>query len=186
MVSIYDWQTKKLVAQQATGYSAGGFDSGGVSVDGKIEFSNNRSGSEIVDPKTGQLLFSYGPNSVRSPDGAWVVELAGYLHGRERIDTTVMNGLNGKILGNLDIKISDQLAISWSGVFCGASGRLIAWNPDSIFVFDVPSRKQIASIPVEEWRDKNFGPNADYPSIGCNWTGNDWQFAQARDLHYTN
>ncbi len=171
VVSVYDWQTKKLVAQQATGFSAGGFDGGGVSVDGKIEFSNNRSGSQIVDPKTGQLLLTYGPNSVRSPDGAWVVELAGNLHGRDRLDTTVMNGLNGKILGRLDLKITDQLAISWSGVFCGTSGRFIAWNPDSVLVFDIPSRKQIASVPVEAWRDKNPGTIPDPPSVGCNWTG---------------
>jgi len=173
VVSVYNWRTRKLVARQATGFSAGGFDSGGVTVDGKIEFTNNRTGTEIVDPRTGQSLLSYGPNSLRSPDGAWVVELAGYLHARERLETIVINGLDGKILGKLDLNISDVLNISWSGVFCGTSGRFIAWNPDSVLAFDLRSRKQIASIPTETWRDKNLpaSPNLPPMAVGCSWTG---------------
>jgi len=176
IVNVYNWRTKKLVAQQATGFSAGGFDGGGVTVDGKIEFTNNRTGTEIVDPKTGQWLLSYGPNSVRSPDGAWVVELAGYLHARERLETTVINGFNGKILGKLDLDLNGEggeLGWSWSGAFCGTSGRFIAWNPYSVLAFSIPSRKQIASIPAGTWRDKNLpaSPNLPSMSVGCNWNG---------------
>jgi hypothetical protein len=173
VVSVYNWRTRKLAARQATGFSAGGFDGGGVTVDGKIEFTNNRSGTEIVDPRTGQSLLAYGPNSVRSPDGAWVVELAGYLHARERLETIVINGLDGKILGKLDLNISDVLDSSWSGVFCGTSGRFIAWNPDSVLAFDLRSQKQIASIPTETWQDKNLpaSPNLPPMAVGCSWTG---------------
>jgi hypothetical protein len=167
VVSVYNWRTRKLVARQATGFSAGGFDGGGVTVDGKIEFTNNRSGTEIVDPKTGQSLLAYGPNSIRSPDGAWVVELAGYLHARERLETIVINGLDGQVLGKLDLNISDVLNVSWSGVFCGTSGRFIAWNPDSVLAFDIRSRKQIASIPGDSGRGDNLPPMA----VGCTWTG---------------
>lgn len=173
VVSVYNWRTRKLVARQATGFSAGGFDGGGVTVDGKIEFTNNRTGTEIVEPRRGQSLLAYGPNSVRSPDGAWVVELAGYLQGRERLETTVIGGSDGKILGKFDLNISDVLNISWSGVFCGTSGRFIAWNPDSVLAFDLRSRKRIASIPTETWRDKNLlaSPNLPPMAVGCSWTG---------------
>jgi hypothetical protein len=173
VVSVYDWQTRKLVAKQATGFSAGGFDGGNVTVDGKIEFSNNRNGTQIVDPKTGRSLVVYGTNSVRSPDGAWVVELAGYLHGAERLETIIINGLDGTILGKLDLNISDELNSSWSGVFCGTSGRFIAWNPDSVSAFDLISRKQIASLPTETWLDKNLSASSNLPAlaVGCSWTG---------------
>jgi hypothetical protein len=176
VVSVYNWRTKKLAAQQATGHSAGGFDGGGVTVDGKIEFTNNRNGTQIIEPRTGRSILAYGPNAVRSPDGLWVVELAGYLHGRERLETVVMNGLNGRILGKLDLNLSEVLNNSWSGVFCGTSGRFIAWNgwnPDSVLAFDLHSRKQIASIPSETWQDKNLTANSDWPSMsaGCSWEG---------------
>lgn len=171
VVNVYDWRTKKLVATQMSGLiSAGGIFGGGVSEDGKIEFWNNRTGSKIVEPKRGRTLAEFGPNAVRSPDGKWIVELAGYLHGYERLDTTVIDGLGGKSLGNLDLKMRNQPAVSWSGVFCGTSGRLIAWDHNSVLAFDLPSRKQITSIPVETWRDGNeeASPNM---SVGCSWDG---------------
>jgi hypothetical protein len=173
VVSVYNWRTRKLVARQATGFSAGGFDGGGVTVDGKIEFTNNRTGTQIVDAKTGRLLVAYGPNSVRSPDGAWVVAFAGYLHGHERLETSVIDGSNGELRGELDLKIRMQPAVSWSGVFCGTSGRIIAWDPDDVVAFDLRSRKQIASFPPETWRDKNLpaSPNLPPMAVGCSWTG---------------
>jgi hypothetical protein len=172
-VSVYNWRTKKLVARQAAGFSAGGFDGGGLTEDGKIAFWNNRTGTQIVDSKTGLSLVAYGPNSIRSPDGAWVVELAGYLHGYERLDTNVINGSNGRSLGKLDLKIRNQPAVSWSGTFCGTSGRIIAWDPDSVLAFDLPSRRQIASFPLEKWRDKNLSASSSLPpmAVGCNWSG---------------
>ena len=170
VVKIYDWQTRKLVATQMSELiSAGGIFGGGVTEDGKIEFWNNRTGSKIVEPKTGRTLLEFGPNAVRSLDGKWIVELAGYLHGYERPDTTVIDGIGKKPLGNLDLKIRNQPAVSWSGVFCGTSDRMIAWDHDSVLVFDLPSRKQITSIPVETWRDKNVAdPNM---CVGCSWNG---------------
>lgn len=170
VVRIYEWQTKKLVATQMSELiSAGGIFGGGVTEDGKIEFWNNRTGSKIVEPKTGQTLLKFGPNAVRSPDRKWIVELAGYLHGYERPDSTVIDGMGGKPLGNLDLKIGNQPAVSWSGVFCGTSDRMIAWDHDSVLVFDLSSRKQITSIPVEAWRDRNVAdPNM---SVGCSWNG---------------
>jgi hypothetical protein len=173
VVRVYNWRTRKLVARQATGFSAGGFDGGGVTVDGKIEFTNNRTGTEIIDPRTGKSLLAYGPNSLRSPDGAWVVELAGYLHARERLETTVINGLDGKILGKLDLDISDVLNTSWSGAFCGTSARFLAWNPEGVLAFDLRSRKQIASIPTETWRDSSLTANPNLPpmAVGCSRTG---------------
>jgi len=168
LVNIYDWRTKKLVASQMSElFSAGGIFGGGLTEDGKIEFWNNRVGSKIVEPKTDRSIVEFGPNAVRSPNGRWIVELAGYLHGRERLDTTVINGENGELLGKLDLKIRDQPAVSWSGVFCGTTGRFIAWDADSVLVFDIPSRKQIATIPVETWRDQSLATT----DVGCSWNG---------------
>jgi hypothetical protein len=173
VVSVYNWRTKKLVARQAMGFSAGGVDGGGVTEDGKIAFQNNRTGTEIVDAKTGRSLLAYGSNSVRSPDGAWVVELAGYLHAYERPDTNVIDGSNGKSLGKLDLKISEQLAVSWLGTFCGTSGRFVAWDLGGVLAFDLRSRKQIASFLPETWLDKNLqaGSNPRLPVVGCSSAG---------------
>jgi hypothetical protein len=171
VVTLYDWRTKNLIAKQATGYPAGGISWGGVTVDGKIEFLNSRTGTEIVDPRTGQSLLAYGPNSVRSPDGAWVVELAGYLHGRERLETIVINGVDGKILGKLDLNISDVLNISWSGVFCGTSGRFIAATANAVQAFEIPSGKKIADFLLTTWQDVDAMKTDPTVTVACSVNG---------------
>ena len=51
-VTVYDWATKTLVAKQASeNISAGGIDGGGVTVDGAIEFVNNRVGRKDCRPQ---------------------------------------------------------------------------------------------------------------------------------------
>ena len=171
VVRVYDWQTQRLIATQTSELiSAGGFFGGGVTEDGKIEFLNNRTGSKIVDPKTGRLLIEFGPNAVRSPDGKWVVELAGHLHARDRTETTVLDGLSGKTRGKLDLEFSETVNFTWSGVFCGTTGRFIAWNPDSALVFNIPSLKQIATIPADSWRDPQPGITPKM-SVACSWNG---------------
>jgi len=116
------------------------------------------------------LLIEFGPNAVRSPDGKWVVELAGHLHGRDREETTVIDGVSGKTRGKLDLEFSDTVNLTWSGVFCGTTGRFIAWNPVSAIVFNIPSLKQIATIPADSWRDPQPGINP-IMSVACSRNG---------------
>jgi hypothetical protein len=74
VVVLYEWRTKKLVAKQSEVYPAGGISAGGVTADRNIEFWSNRSGGNVVDPKTDRVLVTITPNSHRSPNGRWVVE----------------------------------------------------------------------------------------------------------------
>jgi hypothetical protein len=155
VVSVYDWRTKTLVARQATGYPAGGVPAGGVTVDGKIEFSNSRSGGDTVDPKTGRSLVIAGLNSLRSPDGAWVVEFPNLSIGQPPWEVIIKNGSNGKVVGNLDVQISDDDGKwGWArSAFCGTSGKFIAATIDSVQAFEIPSGKKIAEFPEATWQD---------------------------------
>jgi len=166
VVTVYDWRTKKLVAKQSSEHSAGGFDSGGVTEDGRIGFYNNRWGSTIVDPKTGRELVSYG-SAIRSPDGAWVVEFSdpGDPADSER-NFQVLNGMNGQTAGRLELPLTAE-AENW-GAFCGTSGRFIAVIPDEVLAFEVPSGKKLASLPPDTWKDLNAKGNT---SVACSPSG---------------
>jgi len=154
VVTVYQWPSKKLVAEQSSGFNAGGIDWGGVTPDGKIEFGNNRAGSRIVDPKTGRTLVAYGPLSIRSPDGAWVVEFPNAGWGFEGKELPILNGMDGKTVGKLELSLSDEEADWWwHGAFCGASGRFVAAGPDEVLAFEIPSGKKLATFPLNTWKD---------------------------------
>jgi hypothetical protein len=153
-VSVYLWRTKKLVAKQTSGFFAGGFMWGGVTSDGKIEFSNNRSGSNVVDPKTGRAIVSYGSLAVRSANGKWIVEYPNPNFGDDGNDAHIRDGISGLTVADVDLRTTnDEAAIGWTGAFCGTMGRFVASGPDNVFVFEVPSGTRIATIPLETWKD---------------------------------
>lgn len=170
VVSVYDWQTKKLVARQTRDEFAGGFSDGGVTEDGKIAFSNNRSGSYIVDPKTGQLLVHVGNDAFRSSNGAWVVEFPDQRFADAPKDVAIKDGENGRVLGKLDLQMTDDQAKQrWQGAFCGTSGKFVAASGDIMEVFRIPSGKKIASFPLGSWR----GTNAqDHPTVAVACSSN--------------
>ncbi len=154
LVKIYDWRTKTLVAKQTRGEFAGGFSGGTVTEDGKIAFSNNRSGSYIVDPATGQTLLHLGNDAFRSPNGAWVVEFPDRFYEDSGTDVTIRDGKNGRVLGKLDLPMSeDEAKKPWQVAFCGASGKFVAATDDIVAVFAIPSGKKITSFSVDTWRD---------------------------------
>ena len=169
IVSVYDWRTKRLVAKQATGYPAGGISSGGVTVDGKIQFSNNRTGGDVVDPKTGRSLVIAGPNSPRSPDGAWVVEFPISWIGQPPREVIIKNGNSGKVVGNLDVQINDDDAKwDWArSAFCGTSGKFIAATTDSVQAFEIPSGKKIAEFPTTSWLDPDAAKTNPTVTVAC-------------------
>jgi len=172
VVSVYNWRTKRLVAKQATGYPAGGYPSGGVTVDGKIEFSNNRVGSDVVDPKTGRALVSAGPSSLRSPDGAWVVDFPNLLFGDPPREIVIKNGRNGEVTGKLDLQITDaEENWVWRGAFCGTSGRFIAATNDTVQAFAIPSGKKIADIPSTTWQDTEAMKTEPAVAVACSPNG---------------
>jgi len=170
IVTVYNWRTKTLVAKQSSGFDAGGVDAGGVTPDGKIEFSNNRAGSLIVDPKTGKTLVSYGPSGIRSPDGAWVVNFPTESLD-EHADVPILNGLNGQPLGKLDLSLTDdELDSWWRGAFCGVSGKFIASGPDEVLAFQIPSGKKLATFPPDSWKDPKDQDKA-VPEVACSSSG---------------
>ena len=169
VVSVYEWRTKGLVAKQAGGYPAGGSESGGVTVDGKIQFLNNRMGGDVVDRKTGRLLVIAGRNSLRSPDGAWVVEFPTSWIGQPPWEVIIKNGSNGKVVGNLDVQISDD-DVKWDSArsaFCGTSGKFIAATTDSVQAFEIPSGKKIAEFPTTSWLDPDAAKTNPTVTVAC-------------------
>lgn len=153
-VRVYDWATKKLIAKQMTGYPAGGFFWGGVTEDGQIAFTSNRTGSDILDPRTGRILGQFGAYSVRSSDGAWSVEFPNLLFGDAPKDVLIKNGMNGTVVGKLDLQMTDdEFTSGWTGAFCGESGRFIAVAVDAVAAYEIPSGKQIQVFPPNSWRD---------------------------------
>lgn len=173
VVSVYDWQTKKLVAKQMSGYiAAGGSFGGGVTEDGKIEFFNNRVGGHVVDSKTGRLLVSVGPRSYRSPDGAWDIEFPNPMFEDAPQKVTILNR-SGEVIGKLDIPIANENRENWEGgrgAFCGTSGRFITTTNNTVQAFEIPSGKQIASFPNATWRAKNPDDGTVTP-VACSPSG---------------
>jgi hypothetical protein len=163
VVTLYDWQTKKIVARQTSGFPPGGSSSGGVTPDGKIAFSNNRSGSNIVDPLTGKSIVHVGANGFRSEDGAWIVELPNPMYGDPTREIVIEDGA-GAHVGKLDLHMTDdQVNQAWSGAFCGSTSRFVAASEDTVAVFDLPSGKEVATFPAASWRDpapRGFPPVA--------------------------
>jgi hypothetical protein len=170
-VSVYRWRTRKLVAKQTSGFFAGGFMGGGVTADGKIEFSNNRSGSHVVDPKTGRALVSYGPHAVRSADGRWIVEYPNPSYGDDGTNAHIRDGISGQTIANVDLQMTDdELNTWWTDAFCGTTGRFVASGADRVFVFEIPSGKKIAAIRLDTWKDPKV-TEKDVASVACSPNG---------------
>jgi hypothetical protein len=176
IVSLYDWQTKKFIAKQSWGYPAGGFTSGGVTEDGKIEFSNNRTGGDVVDPKTGRVLVTVQPHSHRSPDGAWVVEFPNTLYLDAPKEVIIKSGMGGEVVGKLELRIADdddREKWSWArSAFCGTSGKFVAAANNTVQVFAIPSGKKLADFPLKTWQDDADPTKTDTAAIvGCSSNG---------------
>lgn len=167
VVTLYDWKTKKPVAKQMQGFPAGGAASGGVTVDGKIEFDYSRSGSEIVDPQTGRVLMHEGVDSVRSPDGAWVVDFPYEPVTDPGVDVKITHGEDGRPAGKLDLPLTeDQRERVWPGTFCGTSGSFVTAVDDTVYVFQIPTGMKLASFAPATWRDAK-APADSSVSIAC-------------------
>ncbi|MGB2590460.1 MAG: hypothetical protein WBG02_19425 [Candidatus Acidiferrum sp.] len=173
VVTVYDWRTRKLVAKRSEGYPAGGISWGGVTEDGKIEFLNNRAGGDVVDPKTGRLLVKVGPNSHRSPDGAWVIEYPNPMFAEAAQGLIIKNGQRGEVVGRLDLQIAGEEG-NWAwgrGAFCGMSGRFIASTNDIVQAFEIPSGKEIADFPVATWQDADAIKTDPTATVACSPNG---------------
>ncbi|HEY1423736.1 MAG TPA: hypothetical protein VGF20_09800 [Candidatus Acidoferrum sp.] len=172
VVSVYRWRTKKLVAKQSDGYPAGGITWGGVTVDGKIEFVNNRAGGKIVDPRTGRQIVPIAPLSVRSPDGAWNIDFPNAMYDDPSPAIVVTNGRTGQTAGKLDLRITaDMASWGWQGAFCGTSGKFIAATDNSVQAFEIPSGKKIADFATDTWQDTNSGKTSPAGTVACSFDG---------------
>jgi hypothetical protein len=172
VVTVYDWRTKKLVAEQSTDAPAGGLSLGGVTEDGKIQFLSNRRGGEVVDPKTGRVLVKVGPHFYRSVNGAWVVDFSGPVNGETPEEVVIKDGRPGEIAGKLDLDITDDENNNWEwarGAFCGTSGRFVAWNNETMQAFEIPSGKKVAELPVASW--KGSDQNSPSATLACSADG---------------
>ncbi len=174
-VTVYDWATKTLVVKRTSEFiSAGGSFGGGVTPDGAIEFSNNRVGRKIVDLKTGRLLGRFGFLSVRSPDGAWVVEFPDRDWDESApLDVLVKDGRTGETRGKLDAQVADDEAHNYGafdGAFCGTTGRFILARGQRVAIYAIPSGKLLTGFPDESWRDANAG-DTDRVAVACSSKG---------------
>ena len=175
VVTLYEWRTKKLVAKQSEAYPAGGISWGGVTADGKIEFLNNRSGGDVVDPKTGRVLVKVTPNSHRSPDGRWAVEYPNTIADGVPREVVIKNGRSGEEVGKLELQMADDNELeSWAwarGTFCGMSGRFVAAASNTVQVFAIPSGKRLADFPIKTWQDTDPTKTDSTAIVGCSFNG---------------
>ena len=173
-VAVYAWPGKTLVARQTSQYTnAGGIFGGGVTPDGRaVEFRNNRSGSVLVDRKTGHEMASFGPGALRSPTGQWVLELPNLSFQDESAPREVLieDGNNGKRLGKIDVPVPDDVAYGgMSGAFCGSTPRFILASGHGVAAYAIPSGALLASFPTDTWRDP-ASPNPDRAFVVCSPT----------------
>jgi hypothetical protein len=172
-VSVYDWPGKTLVAKRTSEYfSAGGAFGGGVTVDGAVEFDNDRVGVNVVDLKTGRLMGTFGLFSIRSPDGAWVIEFPDLSFDETAPkDVLVKDGANGQTRGKLDLQVADdEVYGSMNGAFCGTTGRFVVGRGRGVAMYDVRSGALLASFPATSWRDAT-ATNTDSVEVACSSTG---------------
>jgi hypothetical protein len=168
-VTVYDWPTKTLVVKRTSEYiSAGGGFGGGVTTDGEIEFENNRVGRKIVDLKTGRLLGWFGFDSVRSPDGVWVVDFPDRTWNESAPkDVLLKDGTNGQTRGKLDLQVADDQTFgSMHGAFCGTTGRFVLAGGRAVALYTIAGGNLLASFPAASWRDPNVD-DTDRPTVAC-------------------
>jgi len=156
-VTVYNWPARTLASRQMSEYiAAGGGFGGGVTVDGLIEFVNNRNGRKLVDLKTGRLIAVFGFSSLRSPNGAWVVELPNRTFNESAPkDVVVKDGATAAIRGRLEAQIEDREAYAGivDGAFCGTTGRFVLARHGSVAVYSIPSGSLLANLPAVSWQD---------------------------------
>lgn len=172
-VTVYDWPTKTLVATRTSEYiSAGGGFGGSVTADGFVEFENNRVGRKVVDLKTGRLIGWFGPDTVRSPDGAWAVEFPNLSFNESAPkEVLIKDGASGEARGKLDVQVpDDEMYGQMSGAFCGTTGRFVAASGRDSAVYAIPSGKLLASFPAATWRDAS-ADDTDPVSVACSPRG---------------
>jgi hypothetical protein len=174
-VSVYDWQTKSFVAKRTSELiSARGWFGGGVTTESQIGFENGRVGSKLVDLKSGRLLGWFGPDSVRSPDGKWVVEFPDHSFNESAPKEVLLkDGANGQARGklNLDSPLTDDdLYGSMEGAFCGNADRFVAARTQSVALYSIPSGKLLTNFPVSSWRDPKADDSA-VATVACSPTG---------------
>ena len=174
-VTVYDWPTKTLVAKRTSEWlSAGGAYTGGVTSDGQIEFVSTRGKRKLIDLKTGALLAWFGLDSLRSPDGKWVVDFPDRNWNESAPkDVVLKDGTNGQTRGklNLDPPVSDDESYgTMSGAFCGNTGRFVVARGRSIELYAIPSGNLLTSFPRASWLDPT-ADNRDVPTVACSPTG---------------
>ncbi|MGA1983444.1 MAG: hypothetical protein ABSG84_13385 [Acidobacteriaceae bacterium] len=173
-VTVYDWQTKTLVATRTSAFvAAGGIVGGGVTEDGEVEFDGNRVGSTIVDLKSGRVMAQFGPSSLRSPNGAWAVEFPNLSWDESASrDFLLKDGKTGRTLGKLDIHLPDSELFGDMiyGAFCGATPRFIVAGDHSVAAYALPSGKLLASFPASTWKDASAEDTA-FASVACSPAG---------------
>lgn len=174
-VTVYTWLGQTLVARQLSEFvAAGGAFGGGVTTDGHaIEFESNRVGRKVVSLKTGREMARFGPDSVRSPGGEWVVEMPNITFLPESAPRKVLikDGANGRLLGSISVPVSDDVAYGqMTGAFCGTGKRFILAAGHSVAAYDIPSGALLANFPADTWRDPS-GPDHNRESAACSPAG---------------
>ena len=85
------------------------------------------------------------------------------------IKIKIKNGSSGKVVGNLDVQISDDDA-KWDSArsaFCGTSGKFITATIDSVQAFEIPSGKKIAEFPTATWQDPDAAKTDPTVTVAC-------------------
>jgi hypothetical protein len=174
-VTVYNWPARTLAARRMSEYiAAGGSFGGGVTVDGLIEFLNNRSGRKLVDLKTGRLIAVFAFSSLRSPNGAWVIEFPNRSFNESAPkDVIVKDGATAAIRGRLDAKLEDAEAYAGlvDGAFCGTTGRFVLARQSSVAMYAIPSGALLANLPAGSWQDTSAAPD-NRVRAACSSNGN--------------
>lgn len=173
VVTVYKWQTKKMIGRYSTGFPAGGFIWGGVTSDGQIEIVTNRSGGEVVNLKTGKTMAEFGVFATRSPDGAWIIEFPNQEYVDATKDVVIKNGMNGKQVGKLDLQLpKEKENWGWRVAYCGKTKRVVAATLDTTQMFELPSGRKIVEFPSASWQDTSALYTDPTVSVACNAEGN--------------
>ena len=173
VVTVYDWLAKRRMARQSSEYiSAGGGFGGGVTSDGVVEFVNNRAGRKLFDLETGRFIGSFGYLSVRSEDGAWVVEFPNRNWNESAPkDVLVKDGATAAVRGNLAAEIADNEAYgAVTGAFCGTTSRFVMARRGSVAVYSIPSGSLLVELPQASWRDTTASDD-ERTRVACSPTG---------------
>ncbi len=173
LVTVYDWHSKTLVARIGSKrIAAGGLDSGGLTADGAVELANDRVGRKIVDLRTRRLISWFTYDSVRSANGAWVVELPDRSFNESASsEVLIKEGVTGKLVGKLDVQVEEQETHGGiQGAFCGVTNRFVLGSAQRAAIYLIPSGALIASFPPSTWRGQDVG-DADPTLVACSSDG---------------